>query len=222
MNIIKALSTDSLFDYAGIFPRLLDIIIIGDNNIQYLIEVSQFLQKLEKTRDIQILRYATSGYSSFLSIFLCCNINYKIIENFYNSFDPDNWKSLFLSILPSDAFSMCNNRIFIYSCNSLLSKHNVSCIFKTNNDLISACELSILKPCSVSKYCFKNSCIKQLIINTNLLDSISNGVNDIENVFLNKKTNLAIKLIDPPIQSRPSIFLLFMLPVMMVLTYVHM
>ena len=83
-SIIHSLSSETIFDYSGIFPRSFDIIIYG-NSILYALGVLKVIQKLQRTGDIRIHHFFGHGYCSILQILFCCNVPITDIFTFFIS-----------------------------------------------------------------------------------------------------------------------------------------
>jgi hypothetical protein len=179
-GLVNVSSVDSVFDYSGFIPRYFDVVIEGGGpNAIYILGLYDMLKKLEKTGDITISRYVGSDVSAIMSVLLCSNVEKETMIDFckmmFEDITNNRWKRKLLSILPKDAYSTCNNRVYIYtsvsSCGlySLLYHPIVFSRFCSNRDLVEACVISFQKP---KKTNFYNGKQTQLRINLNKLNEI--------------------------------------------------
>ena len=152
-RLVSISSIDSIFDYGGIIPRLFDLVVEGNGpQVVYVIGLYDVLKKLQKTGDITISHYHGSGLASIVLVCLCSNMEKQQIINFFkNMFQNitnDYWKKELLRILPPDAYRTCSNRVFISTLGGFFSKPIVFSTFQSNRDIVDACSISVLKPCS--------------------------------------------------------------------------
>lgn len=159
-RLVSISSIDSLFDYGGIIPRSFDLMVEGNGpQVVYVIGLYDVLKKLQKTGDITISHYRGSGLASIVLVCLCSNMKKQQIINFFKNMFQDitneYWKKELLRILPSDAYRTCSNRVFISTLNGFFSKPKVFSTFQSNRDIVDACSISFLKPCSSTTHgCF--------------------------------------------------------------------
>lgn len=180
MGLVNVSSVDSVFDYCGIIPRYFDIVIEGGGpNAIYILGLYDMLKKLEKTGDITISRYIGSDVSAIMSVLLCSNVNKDVMIEFckmmFDDITNHRWKKELLRILPKDAYSMCNHRVYIYTsvskCGlcSFLYKPLIFSKFRSNRDLVEACSISFQKPKNTQYYEGKQT---QLKINLQKINEI--------------------------------------------------
>lgn len=162
MGLTNMSSVDSMFDYSGLIPRYFDLIVEGGGpNSLYLLGLYEMLKKLEKTGDIRVSKYAGSDVAAILCVFLCANIGKEKMTSFcemmFDDITNDRWKKELLRILPKDAHSMCNNRVYIHTsvpmCCSLMffyRKGRVFSEFCSNRDIVEACSISFKNPSRVN------------------------------------------------------------------------
>lgn len=220
MNIINALSTDSLFDHAGIIPRVFDIVIKGDRNIMRAVGIAHVIRKLEKTGDIRIFRYSAYYTSSLLAVVLCSGVSLDKIQSFFQHYERDHWQQELLSILPDDAYRRCNHRVFIHVSSSKWGKHHHICEFNSNSDIVNACTSALHSNNMWQDVIyFKDGKHVQMIIDItdkpNNPDDVQKGMKEAELFFLRKECNSLQWYHYPENRQRRSIFFFTMLPLLL-------
>lgn len=155
-RLVSISSIDSIFDYDGIIPRHFNLVAEGNGpNSLYMLGLYDVLKKLQKTCDITISKYVGSGITAIVMICLCSNMEKHEIINFckfmFHNITNDCWKRELLRILPSDAYSKCSGRVYIYTSVPICSmffiyKPLVFFEYRSNRDIVEACAISCQKP----------------------------------------------------------------------------
>lgn len=218
-QIMSCLSTDSLFDHSGLFPRVFDMVLIGDKNVQYATGVAHVIRKLERTCDIRTRRYSVYGQCALLAVLLCCGIDpTHFFQKEYSSHEER--MNEFVKLLPDEAYQRCNHRVFIHSSFLFFFQNDVDFEYACNKDLVDSCTRSIQRPLRITNFMSFAGNIPQLFVNMRHIKTTSSlwkeGVQDAENFFSSRHSSGILRWYMPSSCDRSKTILLFLAPMLFV------
>ena len=166
-HILRSLSIDQTLHSRYLpHPMEIDVVIsIGGFYGFFMIGVDKILKKLEHSNKLKIQRYAGSSVGAICAVCMACHISGETLIHMYNrlSQSPNYFRKLrqeLLTLLPTDAYLRCTNRVFIHITQigfPYLIRHVIISHFYNNEDLVDAMMASsnmpfIISPQLVYKY----------------------------------------------------------------------
>ena len=159
-HILRSLSIDQQLHSRYLnHPTEIDVVIsIGGFYGLFMIGTDKILKKLEYSHKLKIQRYAGSSVGAICAVCMACHISGETLIHLYNrlSLSTNYFQQLrqeLLTLLPSDAYVRCSNRVFIHMTQigiPYLFRHVVISQFWNNEDLVDAMLASSNMPFIIS------------------------------------------------------------------------